>query len=352
MDGPSLFRRAFVASLCLSSSIPAHAATRSDLPQYTVSKHIAGRDGGWDFANIDPTLNRLFVARTDAVMAIDLASGKVTDRLAAAQGAHQVLVLKGGQEILETDGATNLARFIDGRTGLVKAEVTVGAKPDAALLDPVTGLVAVMNSDDGTVSLLDPRTRTLVGSINVGGGLEFGIADGRGSLFINIEDRNEIAVVDMKTRSVSRRIPLTGCEGPTGIAMVAGGTRLISACANGIAAVVDPVAGKVTETLAIGGDPDAVLYDARRGLAFIPCGHEGVLEVIAAAKPEAIRHLGRISTAISAKTAALDPRTGKIYLPSAQLFPPAPGAKRGKPKPGTFEVLVLSPTNTPISSRN
>lgn len=322
------------------------------MPKYTITARIAGRDGGWDFANVDRELNRLFVARTDAVMAVDLASGHVTPELAPAKGAHQVLVLSGGGEILETDGATDLARFIDARTGAVKAEVKVGKKPDAALFDPATGLVVVMNSDDGTLSLLDPKARALVGSLDVGGGLEFGVSDGKGRLFVNIEDRNEIAVVDMRSRSVEKRIALTGCEGPTGIAIVAGGARLISACANGMAVVVDPIAGQVTQALVIGKDPDGVLYDARRGLAFIPAGHDGVLEVIAARSPGAVRTLGRIATAVSAKTAALDPRTGKIYLPSAQLFPPEPGAKRGKPKPGTFEVLVISPTDGRTSSRN
>jgi DNA-binding beta-propeller fold protein YncE len=334
--------RSFAAAIALCTTVVAQAAPGGEMPTYAITDRVHGADGGWDFANVDPLLGRLFVARTDAVMALDLANGKVTPRLASARGAHQVLVLPGG-DILETDGATDLARFIDRRTGAVKAEVKVGSKPDAALYDPSSKLVVVMNADDGNLSLLDPRTRKAAGSITVGGGLEFGVADGKGKLFINIEDRNEIAVIDMRTRQVSARIPLTGCDGPTGLAFVAGGTRLISSCANGVAAVVDPSAGRVTGTITIGLDSDAVLYDERRGLAFIPCGGTGVLEVIAARNPGDIRSLGRIPTAVSAKTGALDPRTGKIYLPSAQLLPPEPGAKRGKPIPGTFEVLVLSP---------
>ena len=344
-------RRITAAALLLAAGGSVQAVPALKTPSYAVTDRIRGGDGGWDFANVDTDLHRLFVARTDSVMAIDLATGKVIDNFAPAHGAHQVLVLDGG-EILETDGATNLARFIDARSGTVKAAVKVGAKPDAAFYDPATRTIGVMNADDGTLSLLDPRTRQLVGAITVGGGLEFGIADGAGRAFVNIEDRNEIAVVDMRARRVTSRITLTGCDGPTGLAAVAGGTRLIAACANGIAAIVDPRAGRVTGKLNIGRDPDAVLYDAQRGLAFIPCGGDGVLEVIAARDPRTIRSLGRIKTAVSAKTAALDSRTGTIYLPSAQLLPAERGAKRGKPRPGTFEVLVLSPTNGRPTARN
>ena len=346
--------RGVIASIALFCvNLPAYSAPVTVMPAYRITDHIKGRDGGWDFANVDVALNRLFVARTDAIMAVDLSTGNVTAELAPARGAHQVLVLEGRGEILETEGASNLARFIDARTGAVKAEVQVGRKPDAALYDRSTGLVAVMNSGDGTLSLLDPRSRSLVGTITVGGGLEFGIADGAGKLFINIEDRNQIAVVDMRARGVVSTIALSGCDGPTGLAAVANGARLISACANGVAAIVDPAAGRLVGTLPIGRDPDAVLYDAARGLALIPCGGDGVLEVIAARDGNGIRKLGRIKTAISAKTAALDPRSGKIYLPSAQLLPAEPGAKRGKPRPGTFEVLVLSPADRrPITGKS
>jgi hypothetical protein len=119
----------------------------------------------------------------------------------------------------------------------------------------------------------------------------------------------------------------------------------MSACANGVAFVSDPKAKKVTGKFAIGRDPDAVLFDAKRGLAFIPCGGDGVLEIIAAGRVQGIRKIGQILTRVSAKTGALDPRTGKIYLPSARLMPPEPGAKRGKPIPGSFAILVVSPTN-------
>ena len=319
-----------------------HAQTRDD-SDYTIVDRISGPDGGWDYANVDPARGRLYVARSNAVMAVDLATGKVTPQLAPAEHGHQVLPLRGSNTLLETNGDSNIARLIDIETGAVLAEIPTGKKPDAAFLDEATRQIVVMNAGDGTVTLIDPVARKATGTIDVGGGLEFAVPDGKGGVYVNIEDRNAIAVLDLHARRVTRTIALTGCEGPTGLALVNQGTRLISACANGKAVVVDPKAGKVVATLDIGRDPDAVLVDATRQRAFIPCGGTGTLSVIDIAKPADIHVIGTIATQVGAKTGALDPRDGRIYLPTATLQAPAPGAKRGLPTPGTFVVLVLAP---------
>jgi len=310
---------------------------------YRVEARIAGEDGGWDYASVDPAAGRLYVARSNAIMTVDLADGKVTPALAKAQRAHSVLPLPGGKELLETDGETGLARFIDVATGAAIAEVATGKKPDAAFLDPATGLIAVMNAGDGSVALINRDQHGLVGRIDVGGSLEFGVADGKGGAFVNIEDRNAIAVLDLKPRRVVKTIELTGCDGPTGLGLVAGGTRLISACANNVAMVVDAKAGKVIDKLAIGAGPDAVLVDQGRGLAFIPCGESGTLVEIDVKDAARIRVTDTIATQVGAKTGAVDPRDGRIYLPAAALAAPEPGAKRGKPVPGSFAVLVIAP---------
>jgi DNA-binding beta-propeller fold protein YncE len=318
------------------------ATAAPQAPSYSIVDRIAGADGGWDFTTFDPIRNRLYVARSNAVMKVDLASGVVTPMLAPAIGGHQVLVVRNGSEVVETDGKTNLARFIDADTGQVMAEIPTGKKPDAALVDPATGLVVVMNPGDGTVSLIDPVTRTMVGSITVGGGLEVGAADGKGLVYVNVEDKNEVAILDIRKRTVIGRYALTGCEGPTGLAFVAGGKRLISSCANNIAAISDPVSRKVTGTVMIGKKPDGVVYDAKRGLAFIPTG-EGFLEILSAAQPNAIKIVGRLATMPSAKTIAFDPATGRIYLPGANILPPVAPATRGQAEPGSFKILVIAP---------
>jgi DNA-binding beta-propeller fold protein YncE len=275
-------------------------------------------------------------------MALDVATKKVTPVFATANGGHQVLAINHGKEVLETDGKTDLARFINADTGVLIAEIKTGKKPDAALIDPATGLLVVMNAGDGTVSLIDPEKHTLAGRIAVGGSLEFGVSDGKGLVYVNVEDKNEIAILDIRKRTVIGRIPLTGCDGPTGLAFVANGKRLVSSCANKVATITDPVAKRVVGKLVIAERPDTVLYDAKRGRAFIPCG-EGYLMIIEAASAEAIRVVGRLATVAGARTGTLDPTTGMLYLPSAHFLPPVAPATRGVAEPGSFALLVIAP---------
>jgi hypothetical protein len=324
--------------LCL-----AQAAEAEDRPIYRIVDRIAGRDGGWDFAAVDAATGRLYVARGDGVERIDLATRQVVDPLAPARHAHQVLTLDGGRTLMVTEGDAGTARFYAAGTGGLIAEVRTGAKPDAAFFDAATGRIAVMNADDGTVALIDARTRALVGRIQVGGALEFGVPDGVGGAFVNVEDANAIARLDLRTGRRTGTIALPGCEGPTGLAIVASGTRLISACANGVALVIDARSGRTLATLEIGTDPDAVLVDERRKLAFVPCGGTGTLVAIGIADPGRIAVVDVFPTQRGAKTGALDPRDGRVYLPVATLAPVATGEKRGKPIPGTFTVLVLAP---------
>lgn len=334
---------AFASAACIGVSCAHAEAPAKAPPIYQIVERIPGADGGWDFASIDTAGNRLLVARSDAIEAVDLATRAVTGKLAEAHRGHQVFALDNGATIFETDGETGLARFVAARDGTVLGEVVTGKKPDAAFLDPATGLIAVMNAGDGSIALVDPHSRSLAGRIAIGGGLEFGVADGKGGAFVNIEDQNVIARVDLAGRKRVGTIPLPGCDGPTGLALVGGGARLISACANGVALVVDAKSGKMLQTLPIGSDPDAVLVDEARGLAFIPCGGTGTLIEISIADPRAFAVVGVIPTQTGAKTGALDPRDGRIYLPAATLAPREPGAKRGKPVAGTFTVLVVAP---------
>lgn len=332
---PAVFQPALARS-------PRHGASTA---HYAVVDRISAADGGWDFATIDPVSSKLYIARSDAVTMVDLRTRQVVSRLADAHRGHQVLVLDHGETVFETDGETGLGRFLSASNGTVLAEVATGKKPDAAFLDPKTGLIAVMNAGDGTIALIDPASRSLVDKITIGGGLEFGVADGNGTAYVNIEDTNSIAKIDLAARKQTATIALTGCEGPTGLALVAHGTRLISACDNETAVVVDTATNAVVGHFAIGKGPDAVLVDEARGRAFIPCGGSGTMVEVAIDDPARIRPLASIPTQAGAKTGAINLRDGRIYLPTATLAAPELGAKRGKPIPGTFVILVVAPNS-------
>ena len=318
----------------------ATAATgaQADPSPWRVVDRIAGADGGWDYASVDPEMGRLYVARTNAVMMVDLATGKVTDAFAPAGRAHSTLPIDQGRVLVETDGTAGTTRFIDTATAKLIAEVPTGKKPDAAFVDSATGLLVVMAPGSNAVVLIDTKTHAVVRTITVPGGLEAGAGDGKGHAFINLEESNALAEVDLNAGKLVRTIPLTGCDGPTGLAIIGGG-RVISACANGVVTMVDPAVGKVVQSVPVGKGPDAVILDSAHGLAWVPAGQSGDLTAIVIDKP-LLQVVATIPTARGARTGAIDPRTGRSYLPSAEYLPAKPG-ERPQAKPGSFTVLVV-----------
>lgn len=330
-------------SLASAIAILGAAASVSAQPaRYHVVEKLPLPDGGWDLASFDPAMGRVYIARRDGVTAIDVRTGAVTARLVPASGGHAVVPLKDGAEILVTDGRDDMARIYDARSGERLAEIRTGQKPDAAIFDAATGLAVVMNGKSGDLTLIDPASRSAVGQIAIGGGLELAAGDGRGRLFVNIEDRNTLAVVDLRARKLEKRIALTGCDGPTGIAYLPLARRILSTCANGVAAVTDPAAGKVVAGLPIGQGPDSAIYDAQRRLAFVPAGKSGELDIFADTAA-GVTPRGKAATQRGARTGALDPATGRIYLPAAEYLPAASPGERPEIKPGTVVAVVVAP---------
>lgn len=322
--------------LALSTTNPLHAA--DEAPALSVIGTIAGPDGGWDYAFIDGTARRLYVAHGDAVMAVDLDTGKVEPKLVEGQRLHAVLPLPDGK-VLSTNGGSNTATLFEGATGKVIATIPTGQKPDGATYDPSSGLALVMDGKDGDATLVDPKTGTSPGRIPIGGALEFPAADGKGKVFVNIEDKGEIAVLDVAARKVTARYTLPGCEEPSGLAIDRKAGILVSACANGKAIALKAADGSVLATLPIGMRPDFAIFDPKRKLFFIPCG-EGNLAVIGEddGTPKVI---ATIPTAQGARTGALDPKTGKLYLPTADFQPAPAGERHYQPVPGTFRILIV-----------
>jgi DNA-binding beta-propeller fold protein YncE len=307
-----------------------------------IVQRIAGPDGGWDLLSVDANHRRLLVARSDGVMAVDLATGAVTPRFVPGARLHAVLAVPGSGLGLATSGQADAAILFDTGSGAVRAEVPTGANPDAAIYDPASRLVWVMNAKDGTASVIDPRAAKVVATVMIGGGLELPALDGRGHLFVNVEDKNELAEIDLKTRRVMRRIALTGCDSPTGLAYLPSG-YLLSACANKVATLVRASTGKLEGTLAIGARPDGAFYDPVRRRAYVPAGGEGNLTVIDARGPRP-RVVATVPTQTGARTGAVDPATGRVYRPTARFGPPAAPGQRGKMVPGSFEILVIGET--------
>lgn len=326
--------KSIVVGACMLVSAGAFAA-----PAYKMVTEIKGADGGWDLLSVDAQSQRLYIARRDRVTAVDLATGTLTDKIAGVDGGHAALAIPGTGNVLVTSGNTNQALIIDGRTGQVRATIPTGKKPDAATYDPATGTVWVMTPGDGAITVVDPKAGKAVATVPVGGSLELGAADGHGKLYVNVEDRNEVAVLDTRSRKVLRRAPLPGCDGPTGIAYDPSTRETVSACANGMAVVLSET-GKPVASVPVGKRPDGAAFDERRHFVLIPSGGDGNLSVIRLSPTPKL--IATLATAKSARTIALDPKTGLAYLPATQLKP-AVGNERPQAVPGTFRVLVVGP---------
>lgn len=308
-------------------------------PNYRVVAQLPAGDGGWDLASIDPADQRLYVARTDGVTMIDLKTGTATDRIVTGQRVHAALVVPGTHEVISTNGETNNAALFDGRTGKIRATIPTGTKPDAAAYDPVTRTVWIMDPGSGEVTIVDPKAAKVLGTVTVGGSLELGVADGHGRMYVNVEDKNEVVALDTRRRKVLFRFPLKDCEGPTGIAYDPHTSQILSACANGVAVVSAPD-GRHIAQLPIGKGADGAAFDPKRQLVLVPAGRDGNLTLIRLGVAPAV--IGRVATAVSARTIAVDPWTGRAYLPSARLAPQV-GNERPKPVPGSFRVIVVAP---------
>lgn len=312
----------------------AHAASPAD--DLRIVTEIPGNDATFDFASVDPTAHRLYIARGDGVMSVDLADMKVTPTFVPGAKVHAVLPLPDGR-LLSTNGASNTATLSDSRTGMRIAEIPTGKHPDAATYDQKTGLVFVMDADDGDATMIDPKAGTMVGRLPIGGALESAVTDGAGRLYVNIEDKAEITVIDTVHRQIVGHYPLPGCEEPSGLGLDPGEHILLAVCKNQHAVALHAEDGKVAATLDIDRIPDAVIFDAARKMFFVPCARDATMIAIATnhGKPAVVR---KIPTAIGARAGALDPQSGKLYLPAADYTIGLTGFTQ---KAGTFHVLVV-----------
>jgi hypothetical protein len=326
-----------VASLILSVAFSASALAAA--PNYKIVDRIKVPDGGFDYATFDAPNGRVLMARPDSTTVIDVKTGKVSQLKTAVKG-HIAMPVPGTPLLVVTQrGGTVL--LVDGAADKVVATFKGGKNPDGATYDPSSKLVFAMDHDTGNAQVIDPAAKKVVGTIAIGGDLEFVVPDGAGKVYVNIEDKNQIAVIDVASKKVTARYALKGCDGPTGLAYVASAKLLISAC-DGSAHVIRADNGMEVASLPTAKGADAVIYDEARKLAFIPC-RAGTLEVLSLADPAHISVVQHIPTQVGTRTGTLDPGTGRIYTMAAKFAPPAAAGERPQALQASYEVLVIAP---------
>jgi DNA-binding beta-propeller fold protein YncE len=333
-----MLRTLFVCMLM--SFIAADAYSAPALSVYRILDRISGPDGKWDYATIDSSARRLYIGRSYGVMAVDLDTLAVLDTHVPGSMVHGIAAVGDTGLFVSTNGVRNTATIFEGRSAKVVGEVSTGKDPDAVVFEPKTGLIATIDHDGGDVTLIDPRRRVAIGTIKVGGELEFAAADGNGLVYINVADTHRVAVVDIAARRVVYTIPLAGCKNPTGLAYDAEDSWVISVCFNGVAMFIDASTRRQIGSIRTGEIPDAVIWDAARRLVFVPSFKDGNLTVISAQSSRDLRVIQILPTQPGTRTGALDAKTGRLYLPTSRLMPSKTG-DYPQPVPGTFEILVV-----------
>lgn len=336
------------AALGVTSSIPAaKAAPQPGASGYHLKKKIKiGGEGGWDYLTFDSATRRLFISRGTKVMVVDVDSDKVVGEIPDTPGVHGIALAPEFNRGFVSNGRSNNVTIFDLKTLATVGHAAAGQNPDAIIYDPGSKRVFAMNGRSGDVTAIDAATGNVAGTIPVGGKLEFAAADGKGRVYVNVEDKSEMAEIDSKKLTVLARWSLAPCEEPSGLAMDTEHRRLFAGCDNKMMAVIDADSGKVIATPAIGDGVDANGFDPATAFAFASCG-EGVLSVAHEDAPDKFTVVENVPTQRGARTMTLDPKTHEVYLVTADFGPrPEPTKDNPRPRPpmlpDSFTILVFT----------
>jgi YVTN family beta-propeller protein len=292
--------------------------------------------GGWDYISVNN--GKVYVSHGTQVNILDATTGDSLGYFPNTNGVHGIAFDNSGHAYT-SNGRDNSVSVFDLNTNKLLGTVNTGQNPDAILFDPHTGSVITCNGRSRDLSIIDPQTKAIINTVDVGGKPETAISDGEGKLFVNIEDKNEIAVVDLGTHQVINRWSLAGAEGPTGLAYDRKNKRLFAGCEKTLV-VMNAENGSIINKIPIGNGCDGVAFNPATHIVYTSNG-EGSINVIEETGKDQFIPLGNYPTRRGARTIALDEKTGTLYLPTAE-FESTPGAN-GRPKmiPGSFQVLVV-----------
>lgn len=304
------------------------------------ARYKIGGEGGWDYLSVDAGAHRLYIAHSTKVDVIDLGTGKSIGEVTGLTRCHGVVISADGNTGFASDGGANDVVVFDPATFKTLSKIPAGTNPDGMALEPVTNTLWAFNGGSKSATVIDVAGRKAIGTVAVSGRPEFPAADGKGNVFVNIEDKGELQKIDAKSQKVLATWKLAGCESPSGLAIDAAGERLFSVCDGKKMAVTDGNTGKQIASAAIGNGPDAAGYDAKAKVAFSSNGEDGTLTIVDAGKAGyPVRQT--LTTMKSARTMTLDPSTGKVYLVYAESGKLEPGQRRAAAVPGSFTVLVV-----------
>ena len=313
-----------------------------------VDKISLPTDGGWDYLSVDEAGSRLFVSHSAIVQVVDLKTGKLAGTVNETPGVHGIAIAPDLNKAFISVGRSALVKVINLQTLEVIADVKVtGQNPDAIIYDQFSKKVFTFNGGSSNSTVLDAVTNAVVGTISLAGKPEFPASDGKGKIYVNIEDKSLISVIDVKTLKVENSWPIAPGEEASGLALDNETHRLFAVCSNKLMVVVDAIDGHIVTTLPIGNGCDGVKFDPGMKRAYSSNG-EGTMTVVQEINKDSFKVLENFPTMSGARTLAVDTKSHHIYMPSAE-YNPAPAATTENPrprrtmKPDSFVVLDIAP---------
>ena len=312
-----------------------------------VQKIQLSGDGGWDYLNADDATGMLYVSHGKMVNVVDMNTGKSVATITDVNGVHGIAIAPEFNKGFISNGPdSNVTVFNTKDFSVIKKIPVTGKNPDAIIFEPFTKTIITWNGRSSNATVIDAKTDKVVQTIPLPGKPEAAVSDGKGKVFVNIEDKSEVCMINVKTWKVEQTWSVAPGEGPSGLALGNETHRLFSAT-DKLMVVLDAETGRVITTLPTGDRVDGAGFDPGLKRAYSSCG-EGVLSIIQEENKDSFKVLANIPTQAGAKTISVSSKTHKIYLSTAEFGPtPEKTADNPRPrpsvKPGTFTVLVVEP---------
>jgi len=312
---------------------------------HLLKKVVLGGEGGWDYLTCDSVARRIYISRGTHVMVINADTFGVVGDIPGTDGVHGIALAPKLGRGFTSNGRSNTITIFDLKTLKVLGTAPTGKGPDAIVYDPTSNRVFTFNGHSSDATAIDAASGKPAGTVSLGGKPEFAAVDGQGHIYNNLEDKSEIVQIDSQKLTVTARWPLAPCEEPSGLAMDTKHRRLFAGCHNEMMVVVDADSGKVLTTPSIGKGVDANAFDPGTRFAFSSNG-DGTLTIVHEESPDKFIRVASVATERGARTMALDLKTHRVFLVTADFGPPpAPTTERPHPRPlalpGTFTLLVF-----------
>ena len=308
--------------------------------------HLEG-DGGWDYLTADDATGMLYVSHGKMVNVVDMSTGKSVTTITDVNGVHGIAIAPEFNKGFISNGPdSNVTVFSTKDYSIIEKVKITGKNPDAIIFEPFTKTIITWNGRSSNATVIDAKTDKVIQTIPLAGKPEAAVSDGMGKVFVNIEDKSEVCMINAKTWKVEQTWSIAPGEGPSGLALDNETHRLFSAT-NKLMVVLDAGTGKVITTLPTGSGVDGAGFDPGLKRAYSSCG-EGLLTVVQEENKNSFKVLANVPTQAGARTISVSAKTHRIYLQTAEYGPtqekttdnPRP---RPSMKPGTFTVLVVEP---------